>query len=181
MPLIELSTALVAAGSTVVVPFVNKVLEKTASRVGDNFDASLAALFTKAHDYLAVTGREPQSVEPKILIPLVQAASLEDDPTLAEKWAALLANAADPDQRVAVQPGYAEVLRQLTPTDALVIEAFYKAAGTAFDANEPHAIVTYELRESLGLDNVAMGISVDTMLRLRLCKPVRCSELSNAK
>jgi hypothetical protein len=97
------------------------VLEKTASRVGDNFDASLAALFTKAHDYLAMTGREPLSVEPKILIPLVQAASLETDEILAAHWAALLANAADPAQRVLVQPGFAEVMRQLTPMDVRVL------------------------------------------------------------
>jgi hypothetical protein len=56
----------------------------------------------KAIGYLAAVGREPQPVEPKLLLPLVQAAALETDETLAEKWAALLANAADPAQRVAI-------------------------------------------------------------------------------
>lgn len=170
MAIIELSTALVAAGSGVVVPFMNKVLEKSAQRVGGHVDEHLAALFTRAHEYLAPTGREAQSVEAKIAIPLMQAASLESDPALTEKWAALLANAADPAQQAQVQPGYVEVLRQLTPTDARVIEAFYAVAGAAFDKNQPHAIETDTIKQSLGLDGVAMGLSVDTMLRLRLCK-----------
>lgn len=54
----------------------------------------------RATAHLAAVGREPQPVEPKLLLPLVQAASLETNEALAEKWAALLANAADPAQRV---------------------------------------------------------------------------------
>lgn len=65
-----------------------------------------------------------------MLLPLVQAAALESDVSLVEKWAALLANAADPTQRVQVQPAFAEVLRQLTPTDALVLQKLYFPAGT---------------------------------------------------
>ena len=63
-------------------------------------------------------GREPQPGEPKLLVPLVQAAALETDESLAEKWAALLANAADSAQRVAVRPAFVEVLRQLIADDA---------------------------------------------------------------
>jgi hypothetical protein len=70
-------------------------------------------------------GREPQPVEPKILLPLVQAASLEADETLVEKWAALLANAADPTQKAKVQPSFVEAVRQLTPADAQLLEFIY--------------------------------------------------------
>lgn len=77
---------------------------------------------SKAASYLNAVEREPKPIEPKLLIPMVQAASLETDNTLTEKWAALLANAADPAPRETVQPGFAEVLRQLTPIDARVFD-----------------------------------------------------------
>ena len=171
MPLIELSTALVAAGSSVVVPFVNKVLEKTASRVGDNFDANLVALFTKAHEYLTVTGREPQPVEPKLLLPLVQAASIETDAALAAHWAALLANAADPAQKVQVQPGFAEVLRQLTPVDAKILTCLYLQTSIDFFAvaYSLNLLRTAGFEKLLSITRKELVISIDNLLRLRLC------------
>jgi hypothetical protein len=80
---------------------------------------------SKAADLLAAVGREPQPVEPKLLLPLVQAASLETDPVLSAHWAALLANAADPIQQIAVHPSYADILRQITPTEAKLLSELF--------------------------------------------------------
>ena len=118
MPDPTLTNLAVATGGA----FLGKFVGPAAEAIGKAAWDQAQQLGAKATAYLAAVGREPQPVEPKLLLPLVQAASLETDPTLAEKWAALLANAADPAQRVAVQPGFAEVLRQLTPTDARVLD-----------------------------------------------------------
>lgn len=123
---------------------------------------------TKATAYLATVGREPQPVEPKILLPLVQAASLETDKTLAEKWAALLANAADPAQRVEVQPGFAEVLRQLTPMDALVLDYIYRGQpnfSISFARPEP---IEMALITTLDISPPEAALSVENIMRLRL-------------
>jgi hypothetical protein len=117
---------------------------------------------------LKAVDREPQPVEPKILLPLVQAASLEADPVLIERWAALLANAADPAQRVTVQPGFVEVLRQLTPTDARVLEHIYQ--------NQPDFSNSFLRPQSievaalivLGVSVTETAMSVENLLRLRL-------------
>jgi hypothetical protein len=74
----------------------------TAKHLGEQALERDKQVESKATAYLAAVGREPQPVEPKILLPLVQAASLESDPTLADKWAALLANAADPAKKVEI-------------------------------------------------------------------------------
>ena len=168
MSLIELSTALVAAGGSVVVPFVNKAMEKTAARMGDTVDATLVALFTKAQHLLAATGREPQSIEPKLMVPLVNAARLEADDTLVDKWAALLANAVDSAQRIQVQPAFVEVLRQLTPTDALVLQKLYFPAGIQPGRSPAGSIMLQQLM-ALGSEKDQITVSVDNLLRLRLC------------
>lgn len=128
----------------------------------------------KAASYLAAVGREPQPVEPKLLLPLVQAAALEADPTLAEKWAALLANAADPAQKSPVLPGFAEVLRQLTPTDAIILAHIYKR--TRINERdllhyELERIITQRMPSELGMTDKQFALGVDTLLRLRLCAP----------
>lgn len=124
---------------------------------------------SKAVAYLAAVGREPQPVELKVLLPLVQAAALETDDSLAEKWAALLANAADPEQRVQVQPGFVEVLRQLTPLDARVLEVAYYSKmappGTTLTGFKTVKDIVVES----ALDYPAVSLSIDNLLRLRLC------------
>lgn len=170
MPIIELSTALVAAGSGLVVPFMNKVLEKSAQRLGGHVDEHLAALFTRAHDYLAATCREPQSVEAKIAVPLLQAATLESDPTLIEKWAALLANAADPMQWAQVQPGFVEVLRQLTSTDASVLEIAAGITPTNHVGGLPGFVQVTSLHNRLqDIPATALAISIGNLTRLGAC------------
>src|SRR5581483_8884885 len=50
----------------------------------------------RANEMLRDAGLPPHAVSLKVLVPLLDGASLEsdDDPTMAERWAALLANAA---------------------------------------------------------------------------------------
>jgi hypothetical protein len=62
------------------------------------------------------------------LVPLLEAASLQDDPTLAEKWAALLANAADPLSRLDITPVYADILRQLSSQEVKVLDMLFNEA-----------------------------------------------------
>ncbi|WP_324671784.1 Abi-alpha family protein [Hymenobacter sp. GOD-10R] len=171
MPLVELSTALVAAGSGIVVPFVNKVLEKTASRVGDSFDAQLVTLFTKAHDFLTASGHEANPVEPKIIAPIVQAARLETDPDLIDKWAALLANAASGQVDILVQPSFAEVLRQLTPTQVRILDRIYQQVDPSIEAGEDWqpGIEVSAIREELQLTFFDFQLCMGNLLRLSLC------------
>jgi hypothetical protein len=114
-----MATDLVTIATTAV---LSQFLGPSAKHLGEQALERGKQIGSKAVAYLAAVGRAPQPVEPKLLLPLVQAASLETDETLADRWAALLSNAADPAQRVAVQPGFVEVLRQLTPIDAQVLE-----------------------------------------------------------
>lgn len=128
---------------------------------------------SKAVSLLAAVGREPQAIEPKVLLPLVQAAALETNETLSNKWAALLANAADPIQRVAVQPGFTEALRQLMPVDAQILAWVYSGvtADTFQLGNEPESIMVESYAKELGLSSADFGVCMDNLLRLRLCGP----------
>jgi len=66
----------------------------------------------------------PHAVLDKIALPLFEAAMLEDDPSLQELWTNLLANAADPRQRIAVGGQYISILRELGPTDAAFFQIY---------------------------------------------------------
>src|SRR5437879_4763381 len=51
----------------------------------------------KAEQMAQEAGYTPQAVPPKILFPLLEGASFEEDENLHDMWAALLANAASPE------------------------------------------------------------------------------------
>ena len=174
------AAAAVASIYGVAKPFLAKILGPGAEEIGEigrdyikgrrakNAERTLS----DADKLLTEIGREPQEVPLDVAVPLLEAASLQENPTLAELWAALLANAADPAQRVAVQPGFAEVLRQLTPTDAQVMALLYEQA--SYDPKHVRhalkAISTAGFAEALGLSLKDFAVAMDSLFRLRLCE-----------
>src|SRR5579863_1360786 len=60
----------------------------------------------KAEKMATDAGFTPNAVPIKLLFPLLEGASLEEDETLHDMWAALLANASSPDDSDKVRPGF---------------------------------------------------------------------------
>lgn len=183
------AAATVASIYGVAKPFLAKILGPGAEELGEigrdyikgrrakNTERTLA----EADNLLAATGREPQEVPLDIAVPLLEGASLQEDPTLADKWAALLANAADPAQKVRVQPGFTEVLRQLTPTDARILQMLYHHSGHAI---EPvgNRLMRKEVMKSLDLTYDEATLYSENLLRLGLCANAAASvaDISNS-
>jgi hypothetical protein len=161
-------------------PFVTKILGPAADEIGEIGRDYVKGLRTRnvgrtltdAATLLDATGREAQAVPLKVLDPLLNAASMEEEATLAEKWAALLANAADPAQQAPVQPAFVEVLRQLTATDAQVVSRLYQAAEHSSGTEKMHTVFPAGMMSGLKLTQDQMRLSMDNLIRLQLCKPV---------
>lgn len=80
----------------------------------------------KAEEMAKEAGFNPQAVPPKILFPLLEGASLEDNDDIHTMWAALLANAASPKSAEKVRPGFIALLRQMTPDEAAILNWIYR-------------------------------------------------------
>ncbi|MDI1363522.1 MAG: Abi-alpha family protein [bacterium] len=84
----------------------------------------LQTLAHQAHERLVSRGVDRVQAPPdKILIPLLDAASLEDDPELQQLWAELLASALTHEE--AVRRAYVSILSELTPTAAKALRAYF--------------------------------------------------------
>ncbi len=64
-------------------------------------------------------------VAPRLLFPILDAAALEDDDDLQERWAALLANAGNLDFGKNVLPSFPSVLRELSGFEALFLDRVF--------------------------------------------------------
>lgn len=172
------AAAAVASIYGVAKPFLAKILGPGAEELGEigrdlvkGYRAKNAnRTLSKAATLLAVTGREAQAVPMKLLEPLLNAASSEDDASLADKWATLLANAADPVQRITVQPGFVEVLRQLMPEDARMLDALCAPEADPKPDAVPDWKKVKQLLARVGLSFEQARLPVDNLKRLHLCK-----------
>lgn len=72
----------------------------------------------------------PNPIPLRLAIPFLEEATMEDNETLQERWAQLLANAMDPHFRINMERYFAGALASLSPQDCIVLEkiAAYKLA-----------------------------------------------------
>lgn len=61
---------------------------------------------------------------PKFAIPIVDAASLEEEESLQDLWARLIAGATDPSSAERLHPGFADAIKSMSVDEALIVKNF---------------------------------------------------------
>jgi hypothetical protein len=123
-------------------------------------------ILTKAQRDLANAGIDPQTVDLSVLVPLLELGSLTEDEDLQNRWAALLANAAEGNGTV--PPAYPSILSQLAPRDARVLDAIYEWVGGEYRTK---AVPISEVAEGVEVIGEWAELAVENLQRLRLVKP----------
>lgn len=82
---------------------------------------------TKTLSLCENAGIDPKSVPLRTLVPLLDGASLEEDESLQDMWASLLASAAEDGD--AVPPAFVSIMRDLSPSDADLLHALFVRDG----------------------------------------------------
>ena len=119
-------------------------------------------------------GREARRVKLNTLVPLLEAGSLNEDEGMAERWAALLAHAADPGEEE-VPPSFPAILQQMSPDEARLLDALEQRS--SFD--------TVELAKQLGVRD--WSVAFDNLVRQRLAVhpfrpgPVASEDMGNLR
>jgi hypothetical protein len=117
----------------------------------------------KTEQILAEAHIPANAVPPRLFLPILEAASIENDETLQGLWAGLLASASEESD--SLSPSFVETLKQLTPAEAKTLNKWFDFAerrhgflGPAnsliqsTDGPAPHLeILTTETFERLGL------------------------------
>ena len=114
---------------------VSDLIKRIAGPLADEIGESLAfiarpyrialglKMFRKTQRMVKEAGMAAQPVPPRLFLPMLEAASIENDEDLHTRWAGLLANAATSPG--SVHPSYIEILKQLAPEDAALLEKLY--------------------------------------------------------
>ena len=100
----------------------------------------------RVREFLRPLGVSRRDVPLRLLLRSIEEASLEPDDDLQDRWAMLLANAAAGGERITMLPGYVDILRQLTPTHAAVLDRLYAAHGDSISLEPEPVADEYEWR-----------------------------------
>lgn len=85
---------------------------------------NLRRIHARMRKKLEQAERKPKTIPPRLLVPILESASLEDDKTLQDMWAGLLATASQEADKVS--PSFVETLKQLTPDEARYFDKLYR-------------------------------------------------------
>lgn len=110
---------------------VNRITGPLADEIGESLAliarpyriALGVKMLQKTQRMVKEAGMPAQPVPPRLFLPMLEAASIENDEDLHTRWAALLANAATSPG--SVHPSYIEMLKQLDPQDAALLDKLY--------------------------------------------------------
>jgi abortive infection alpha-like protein len=115
-------------------PFAD-MLEKIAGPAAEEFGLTLKdhvrvfrferqlRLFERVKEMVAESNMEPGRVPIKLLLPMVENASIEENNELQDRWAAMLANAAVNRD---THPSFPEILKQLNEKEVAYLDACYE-------------------------------------------------------
>jgi hypothetical protein len=97
---------------------------------------------------------------PRLAIPLLEGATLEDDDTLSAMWAGLVANATDPNCNVEARRSFVDLLKALEPVDALVLKEIERSALAHPDRyDQPFNLMDQSVRAKFPtLENICSGL-----------------------
>ena|GEM_PF-6161510 len=159
--------------STVFKPALEEIGEAGRDYVKGLRAKAGAKVLIDAGNVLVEANIEPQEVPFKVLVPLIESASLEEDEFLQKTWANLLANAANPHSVAKFDSGFIEIMKQLGPIHVRILNALFpesrggiKKAGSLFmmDTNFIKEAVVKE-----GISGDEFDVALDNLVRLRLC------------
>ncbi|MEO8049671.1 MAG: Abi-alpha family protein [Acidobacteriota bacterium] len=145
-------------------------------------------LLEKVEKMAQEAGFNPQAVPPKILFPLLEGASFEDNEDLHTMWAGLLANAAHPESGEILRPSFISILRELAPDEAAVLNWIFDNShdspafrnfrisvtdlatafiglGLATEGNSLHGLSTLENEGRQRLETCIDGLQASQLIR----------------
>ena len=136
-------------------------------------------LMQRADQFLREAGLAAPSrgVPLKIAIPLLQAATIEDDDSLQDLFAALLVNAANAGSGVEVHRSFIEILSQITPIEARILNVIYslpfdkaRHAGITTDALPNSARILDKNEEAKQQPSDEIALALGNLVRVGCVK-----------
>ncbi|MBQ7594131.1 MAG: DUF4393 domain-containing protein [Synergistaceae bacterium] len=133
--------------------------------------ARLNDKFQKQKEKKRIMQENMRTVSPKLGIPLLDAASLEEDDVIQDIWARLLLNAAYANFTSEIRVAFIDIIKTLTPIDAQILRQIYNSVAPndlLSDTSIEVHVNCAKAMNDLKIDALTCGASLDNLERCQL-------------
>jgi len=128
-------------------------------------------LLNRAEDISRSNKIDPRKVPVKTIAPLLDYGSLEEDEDMQEKWAALLAKAADPNYSIDFVTIFIEILRQLSPLEVRILDFMYDTYIDTPEEKRNETIINHgAIRDIIGISPEEYVLLIQNLFRVNLVR-----------
>ena len=156
---------------------IDNLFSPTTKHLGKYLEHRIKRIFVireKAGKKLIDRGvTETRPVSEKLMVQIMENGSIDEDETMTERWANLLASAADPNHKTTILTSFPEILKQLTPQEVAILE---KAYGVPIDSRAAQPLSDWQKMNVPILDNFGDAtsdffiVAIDNLKRLDLLR-----------
>jgi len=159
--------------------FISLITKPSAKEWGEMFAAEFRywrikrgiSIMQKTKKLLENNSINPKKISLKLFIPLLESSSLEEEEFMQDKWAALLANAINPDYKEEIRPSYVEILKELSPTEVKLLDKMFEELNKKLPEDKYEDMFSIDtICKYLGLSKEEYYIMSDNLIRLNLCQ-----------
>lgn len=162
---------------------LDKLVNPSSKELGELFGDEIRLLrfksslktFQMAKEMLSKVGLQARPIDLKLLIPLLEHCSLEDEESpLIEKWAGLLATASS---KGIDNYSYPHILNELSPKEVDLLDQVYDVTLKSITKEQrlTYGIESGLICKILKFDMTEFEVVADNLFRLNLCQPAASS------
>lgn len=125
-------------------------------------------IITKAQIKIDASGLDKKQIPLKVLVPIIENSSLEQDQNMQDKWANMLANAATGN--VEISPNYAAILNELSPLEVSILDKIYQEVNreTDYQKRKSFQFDANKIKTMLSITEEKMDLIIENLFRLNV-------------
>lgn len=112
-------------------------------------------------------------IPPKLAIPILEQASLEENDELQDIWCRLIANSLDPNFNMEIRYAFIEIIKNLTALDAKILKYIYEATMERNKQYNTEKFQAYKISFNSIKENT-LASNIETELSMYNLKRVQC-------
>lgn len=132
----------------------------------------------KVKEKIELSGLQKKQIPLKVLIPILEHCSLEEDSDLQDKWANMLANAIGGTKEISTN--FVAILSELSSVEVGLLDRLHNEASkiTDYDKRKDLQFGRGNICQILGIEVRAADLIIENLFRLGLCQPPAGSGIS---
>ncbi|MGB9927998.1 MAG: Abi-alpha family protein [Methanosarcina sp.] len=115
---------------------------------------------------------DTRAIPPKLAIPILEQACLEENDELQDIWCRLIANSLDPKFNLEIRYAFIEIIKNMTALDAKILKYIYETTIKINKINQTKPFIAYSvdffhIKENVRASNVETELSLNNLQRVQ--------------